>query len=98
MSVAYYHLEVTKKTKPDFPKKHGFLCGLISKSFLRESGYSGMIIEATMQIHLLNSLALGLPPLTQQKNKNTKNKSGCHQGWKPLLLPYQKHQRKTDYS
>jgi hypothetical protein len=33
-----------------------------SKSFLRESGYSGMIIEVTKQIHFLNSVALGAAP------------------------------------
>jgi hypothetical protein len=33
------------------------------KSFLRESGHSGMIIEVIKQIHFLNSWALGLPLL-----------------------------------
>jgi hypothetical protein len=32
-----------------------------SKSFLRESGHSGMIVEVVKQIHLLNSVTLGLP-------------------------------------
>jgi hypothetical protein len=32
-----------------------------SKSFLRESGHSGMIIKVIKQIHLLNSVALGSP-------------------------------------
>jgi hypothetical protein len=29
------------------------------KSFLRESGHSGMIVEMVKQIHFLNSVALG---------------------------------------